>query len=56
MINTWWLVLGWVITKKDHPRLPIAYTSYTWRVIKFYFLTYIIGHLRAIIGNLQTFT
>ena len=39
--NIWWLVLGWVTTKEDHPRLRIAYTSYIWRVIKFYLLTYL---------------
>ena len=33
--NSWWLVLGWVTTKEDHPHLRIAYISYTWRVIKF---------------------
>ena len=32
----WWLVLGWVTTKEDHPRLRIACISYIWRVIKFY--------------------
>ena len=31
----WWLVLGWVTTKEDHPRLRFAYISYIWRVIKF---------------------
>ena len=39
--NRWWLVLDWVTTKKDHPRLRIAYISYIWRVIKFYSLTYL---------------
>ena len=37
--NRWWLVLDWVTTKKDHPHLRIAYTSYIWRVIEFYLLT-----------------
>ena len=34
--NIWWLVLGWVTAMEDHPRLRKAYTSYIWRVIKFY--------------------
>ena len=38
----WWLVLGWVTTKEDYPRLRIAYTSFIWRVIKFYLLTYLL--------------
>ena len=33
--NKWWLVLGWVTTKEDHPHLQIAYISYIWHVIKF---------------------
>ena len=38
--NIRWLVLGWMTTKEDHPRQRVAYTSYIWRVIKFYLLTY----------------
>ena len=37
--DIWWLVLVWVTTKEDHPRLRIAYKSYIWRVSKFYLLT-----------------
>ena len=43
--NRWWLVLGWVTTKEDHPPLGIAFTSYTWRVIKFYLLTYLLTYI-----------
>ena len=38
--NRWWLVLGSVTTKENHPRLRIAYISYVWRVIKFTDLNY----------------
>ena len=40
--NIWWLVLGWVTTNEDHPRLRLDYTSYIWHVIKFYLLTYLL--------------
>ena len=43
--NRWWLVLGWVTTKEDHPRLRIAYTRYIWRVIRFYLLTYLLSYV-----------
>ena len=33
--NSWWLVLGWVTTKENHPRLRIVYIHYIWRLIKF---------------------
>ena len=41
--NSWWLVLGWVTTKEDHPCLRIAYTSYImarYQVILTYLLIY----------------
>ena len=49
----WWLVLGWVTTKEDHLCLRIAYTSYIWRVIKFYLLTYVVD--LAVFFNLGHF-
>jgi len=57
IINTWeavhihaythtsrWLLLGWMTTKEDHPRLRIAYTSYImacYQVLLTYLLTYL---------------
>ena len=39
----WRLVLGRVTTKEEnHPCLRIAYTSYIWRVIKFYQVLYLL--------------
>jgi len=32
--TSWWLVIGWVTTKLNHPCLRIAYMSYTWRIVK----------------------
>ena len=49
--NRWWLVLGWVTTKEDQPRLRIAYISYIRRVIKFYLLTYLITYLLTYLLN-----
>ena len=47
--SRWWLVLGWVTTNVDHPRLRIANASYIRRVIKFYLqlFTIIIIHIQS---------
>ena len=44
----WWLVLGWVTTKEDHPRLRIACISYIWCVIKFYIALHYITPINTI--------
>ena len=43
--SIWWLVLGWATTKEDHPRLRIAYTSYTYGALSSstYLLTYLLN-------------
>jgi hypothetical protein len=43
----WWLVLGWVTTKEDHPRLRITCISYIWRVIKYYITSQLLKEPRA---------
>ena len=44
------LELGWMTTKEDHPHLRIAFTSYIWRVIKFFLLTYSLTPHRYILA------
>jgi len=46
--QSWWLVLGWLTTKEAHPRLRIAYTSFMWRVVKFYLYAYNYVQLPAV--------